>query len=294
MTHAVQSNWKRISTTFINADKPPLVPIAILTIMVLAAIFAPLIAPDSPRIGSLSEKLLPPAWMEEGKISHLLGTDQQGRDVLSRLIYGARISLSVAALAVFFAGTIGTAIGVVSGYFGGRTDAILMRLTDITFSIPLILMAIVLVAALGPSFYNLTLVITILLWPYYARQVRAESLSLKKQDFVALARIAGCSNISIMLRHILPNTLPTILVLATLQAASVILLEAALSFLGVGIPPPTPAWGLMVGEGRLYIATAWWLSIWPGLAILLTVLSMNLLGDWLRDWLDPKLRQTRS
>ena len=294
MTHAVQSNWKRISKTFINADKPPLVPIAILTIMVLSAIFAPLIAPDSPRIGSLSEKLLPPAWMEEGKISHLLGTDQQGRDVLSRLIYGARISLSVAALAVFFAGTIGTAIGVVSGYFGGRTDAILMRLTDITFSIPLILMAIVLVAALGPSFYNLTLVITILLWPYYARQVRAESLSLKKQDFVALARIAGCSNISIMLRHILPNTLPTILVLATLQAASVILLEAALSFLGVGIPPPTPAWGLMVGEGRLYIATAWWLSIWPGLAILLTVLSMNLLGDWLRDWLDPKLRQTRS
>lgn len=270
--------------------RPPVIPMIIIAVVIISALLGPFLTTKSPRVGSLANKLKPPMWMEGGDLNHPLGADQLGRDMLSRIIYGARISMVVAILAVCFAGTIGTLIGVISGYFGGPVDSFLMRITDIALSIPLILLAIVLVAAIGPSLNNMILVIVLLLWPYYARQVRGESLSLKNMDFVLLARVAGCSNIVIMWRHILPNVLPTVLILATLQAANVILLEAALSFLGVGIPPPTPAWGLMVGEGRVFLATAWWLSVWPGIAILLTVLSINLLGDWLRDWLDPKLR----
>jgi len=271
--------------------RPPIIPVAILIIVVVAAIFAPLIASYPPKIGKLADKLMPPAWIDGGSITHPLGTDQLGRDILSRVIYGARISLLVAVLAIFFAGTIGTTIGVVSGYVGGYIDAFFMRLTDVAFSIPLMLLAIILVAAIGPSLNNLILVITLLLWPYYARQVRGETLSIKERDFIALARVAGLSNLHIMWRHIFPNVTPTVLVLATLHSAFVILLEASLSFLGVGIPPPTPAWGLMIGDGRMYLTTAWWIILWPGLAVILTVLSINLLGDWLRDWLDPKLRQ---
>ncbi len=274
-----------------GAKRPPLFPIAVLLIIILAALLAPQITHHRPRIGNLAEKLLPPAWMAGGTLAYPLGTDQLGRDLLTRLIYGARVSLLVAVLAVFFAGSIGTAIGILSGYLGGRLDAFFMRLTDIAFSIPLMLLAIILVAAIGPSLNNLILVVTLLLWPYYARQVRGETLRIKERDFVALAKVAGFSDLYIMWRHIFPNVVPTILVLGTLQTASVILLEASLSFLGVGVPPPTPAWGLMVGEGMMYVTTAWWVGFWPGLAIMLTVLSMNLLGDWLRDWLDPKLRE---
>jgi peptide/nickel transport system permease protein len=263
----------------------------VLATVLVCALFAPWIAPQKPRVGNLGEKLSPPFWMEGGSVAHILGTDYLGRDILSRVIHGARVSLSVALLAVFFAGSVGTFIGLMAGYFGGLLDTLSMRLTDITLSIPLILLAIILVAALGVSFTNVIVVVVLLLWPYYARQVRGETLSIKERDFIALARVAGCSDARIMIRHILPNVMPSLLVLLTLQSAYVILLESALSFLGVGIPPPTPAWGLMVGEGRMYIASAWWLSFWPGLAILLTVLSINLLGDWLRDRFDPKLRQ---
>ncbi|MDK1046118.1 MAG: ABC transporter permease [Anaerolineales bacterium] len=269
----------------------PAIPIFILTALVVVALFAPLIAPYSPVKGKLPDSLHPPAWIEGGSWDHPLGTDRLGRDTLSRLIYGSRLSLLVGVLAVFFAGTIGTTVGLISGYFGGYVDAFLMRVTAVVLSLPLILMALILAVVLGASFTNVILVIVVLLWPRYARQIRGETLSIKEQDFVALARIAGCSSFRIMWRHIFPNVVPTLLVLATLQVGYVIILESTLSFLGVGIPPPMPSWGVMVSDGRVLMATAWWLPVFPGLAILLVVLSANLLGDWIRDKLDPKLRQ---
>jgi peptide/nickel transport system permease protein len=269
----------------------PSVPAAILLTLIVVAILAPVIAPYAPLQGSLGDKLLPPAWLAGGTWSHPLGTDLLGRDLLSRLFYGARTSLAVAAAAVVVAGTIGTLIGLISGYFGGAIDVFLMRLTDVALSLPLILVAIVLVAALGTSFTNVILVIVFLLWPRYARQIRGETLAIKERDFVALARIANCSHARIIRRHILPNVVPTLLVLVTLQAGYVVLLESTLSFLGAGIPPSTPAWGLMISEGRTVIESAWWVVMWPGLAILAMVLSGNLLGDWLRDRLDPTLKQ---
>jgi peptide/nickel transport system permease protein len=270
----------------------PFVPLAVLVVLCLLAVLAPWIAPYPPLKGSLSDKLLPPAWMSGGKLAHVLGTDLLGRDILSRVIYGARTSLSVAALAVIVAGTIGTFLGLVSGYFGGWIDIAIMRITDVALSLPLILVAIVLVAALGSSFSNVILVIVLLLWPRYARQIRGETLALRERDFVALARIANCSHARIVWRHILPNVVPTLLVLVTLQAGFVVLLESTLSFLGAGMPPSTPAWGLMIAEGRTVIDTGWWVVVWPGLAIVLLVLAGNLLGDWLRDRFDPSLRRT--
>jgi peptide/nickel transport system permease protein len=271
----------------------PWVPGIILATLCAIAILAPLIAPYPPLQGSLGDKLLPPAWLAGGNWSHPLGTDLLGRDILSRLFYGARTSLGVAALAVVVSGTIGTIVGLVSGYFGGALDAFLMRLTDVALSLPLILVAIVLVAALGTTFGNVVLVIVMLLWPRYARQIRGETLALRERDFVALARIANCSHFRIIRRHILPNVFPTLLVLVTLQSGYVVLLESTLSFLGAGIPPSTPAWGLMIAEGRTVIESAWWVVVWPGLTIVALVLSGNLLGDWLRDRLDPTLKRTR-
>ncbi len=271
----------------------PWVPGLILFALCAIAVLAPLIAPYPPLQGSLGDKLLPPAWLAGGAWSHPLGTDLLGRDILSRLFYGARTSLGVAAIAVLVSGTIGTSVGLISGYFGGALDAFLMRLTDVALSLPLILVAIVLVAALGTSFTNVVLVIVLLLWPRYARQIRGETLALRERDFVALARIANCSHFRIIRRHILPNVFPTLLVLVTLQSGYVVLLESTLSFLGAGIPPSTPAWGLMFSEGRTVMESAWWVVMWPGLAILALVLSGNLLGDWLRDRLDPTLSRLR-
>jgi len=269
----------------------PTLPVVVLLALGLIGLLAPLIAPYSPMQGSLGEKLRPPAWVTGGQWAYPLGTDLLGRDILSRLLYGARTSLAVAAVAVVVAGTLGTILGLLSGYFGGVVDAIIMRFTDIALSLPLILVAIVLAAAIGTSFGNVILVIVLLLWPRYARQVRGETLSIKERDFVALARIANCSHFRIIWRHIFPSVLPTLLVLVTLQAGYIVLLESTLSFLGVGIPPSTPAWGLMISEGRTVMDSAWWVVLWPGLAILLMVLSGNLLGDWLRDRLDPTLKQ---
>jgi peptide/nickel transport system permease protein len=229
--------------------------------------------------------------MSGGTLDHLLGTDRQGRDTLSRLIFGAQISLSVSLLGILITGAFGTLVGLVAGFRGGWVDGLLMRVVDISLSLPGILMALLLAVVLRPSFTNVILVVAFVLWPSYARLVRGETLALKQQDFVALARVAGCSAITIMRRHMLPNLAPSILVLATLHVGFVIVLEAALSFLGVGIPPPTPSWGVMVADGRGLIEQAWWISILPGLAILVTVVSMNILGDWVRDRLDPKLRQ---
>ena len=270
---------------------PPLLPLLVVGLLVFCAIFAPLLAPHSPIEGSLGKRLIPPLGMEGSSVEHVLGTDRLGRDTLSRLIYGAQISLAVSLVGILLTGVGGAAIGLLAGFWGAWVDTICMRLVDISLSLPGILMAVLLSVVFKPSFTNVVIVVIFLLWPSYARLVRGETLSLKQQEFVALARVAGCSSLTIMYRHLLPNLAPSILVLATLQVGFVIVLEASLSFLGVGIPPPTPSWGVMVADGRGLIEQAWWISILPGLAILVTVISLNILGDWVRDRLDPKLRQ---
>ena len=269
----------------------PWVSVVIITVMVLGALAAPLIAPHSPTEQSLPEKLLPPAWEAGGGRNHLLGTDVLGRDVLSRLIYGARVSLIVAAVALLAGGGIGLMVGIVSGYLGGRVDSFLMRVVDATLTFPTILIALLLAVSLGPGLRTIAIAITVLIWARFARVVRGEVLAVKARDFVALARVHGCSHLRIMVVHIVPNVLNTFMVLLTLHIGFVIIVEASLSFLGAGIPPPTPSWGQMVADGRSHIASAWWLSVVPGAAIMLVVLAFNLFGDWLRDWLDPRLRQ---
>lgn len=282
----------RIAKAVGQAKRYPMVPAAILLLfLVIPAVFAPYVAPHDPLKGSLSKRLKPPAWAQGGSIEYPLGTDKMGRDILSRIIYGARISLVVSLMAIFVGGSIGTALGLIAGYFGGKFDAVIMRLVDISLSLPTILLALVLVSAVGPSFGTVITVIAVILWARYARQARGETLSVKEQDFIARARVAGASHLRIMLRYIFPNIVNSLIVIATLQVGAVILLEASLSFLGVGIPRPTPAWGVMVADGRELIVTAWWVSMFPGLAIMLTVLALNLFGDWLRDHLDPKLKQ---
>ena len=281
----------RVAQTMAQVRRYPLVPVAMLMfLLVIPAAFAPLVAPYDPLQGSLSKRLKPPAWQQGGSIDHPLGTDKLGRDMLSRIIYGARVSLAVSLVAIFVGGIIGTVLGMISGYFGGWVDALLMRLVDISLSFPTILVALVLVAAVGPSFSTVITVVVVFLWARYARLVRGETLSIKERDFIARARVAGASHIRIMARYIFPNVVNSLVVLATLQVGYVILLESTLSFLGAGLPRPMPAWGLMIADGRELIVTAWWVSMFPGLAIMLTVLSLNLLGDWLRDHLDPKLR----
>ncbi len=289
--------WRALGT----ARRYPIFPVAILLfVLVLPAIFANWIAPHDPVQGSLSERLVPPFWVQAegegiyatpgGSSKFILGTDKQGRDILTRIIYGARISLTVAAISIFLAGLIGTTLGLIAGYFGGNIDHIVMRAVDICLSMPAILFALVLAVVLGPSFQTVIIVIVSIFWSRYARLVRGETLGIKSQDFVARARVSGASNLRIITRHVFPNVVNTIIVLATLEVGQVILLESTLSFLGAGLPRPTPAWGLMIANGRELLVTAWWVAAWPGVAILLSVLSMNLLGDWLRDRLDPKLR----
>jgi peptide/nickel transport system permease protein len=269
----------------------PWIPALIITALVVVAVGAPLIAPHSPTEQSLPDKLRPPAWQDGGSAKHLLGTDVLGRDVLSRLLYGARVSLTVAAAALLAGGGVGLAVGILSGYVGGRVDSVLMRIVDATLTFPTILIALLLAVSLGQGLRTMVIAITLILWARFARVVRGEVLTVKARDFVALARVRGCSHTRIMGVHILPNVMNTFMVLLSLHIGFVILVEASLSFLGAGIPPPTPSWGQMVSDGRSHIASAWWLSFTPGAAILLVVLAFNLFGDWLRDWLDPRLRQ---
>ena len=269
---------------------PGVALLIIVFLLVIPGLFAEWIAPHDPIKGALSLRLKPPMWQKGGSIDYPLGTDKVGRDVLSRIIHGSRVSLRVSIEAILVSGIIGTTLGLLAGYFGGKIDALIMRLVDIALGLPIILMALVFVAALGPSFTTVIVIITVFLWSRYARQIRGETLSIKERDFIARARVAGASHFRIMFRYILPNVVNTLIVLATLQLGFVILLESTLSFLGAGIPRPTPAWGMMVADGRELIVTAWWISMFPGLAIMLTVLSVNLLGDWLRDHLDPKLK----
>jgi peptide/nickel transport system permease protein len=271
------------------SERPPLLPVAVLVLFALMAALGPLFAPYSPTMGDLAAQLLPPFGRDAAGALHLLGTDQFGRDLLSRIIYGARVSIVVSLTSILVAGTFGTALGMLAGFHGGWIDAVLMRLADITLAIPIFLVAIVLAVVVGPSPENVVLVVALLLWPRYARQVRGETLGLVRREFVDYARIAGIPTATVLLRHILPNLMPTLIVLATWQAGYVILLESSLSFLGAGVPPPTPAWGLMIADGMKFLTAAWWISTFPGLAIVALVLSANLLGDWLRDRLDPML-----
>jgi peptide/nickel transport system permease protein len=268
-----------------------LIPLSIITVMIITAVLAEFLTPYSSTEISLANRLRPPFWEQGGSLSHPLGTDPMGRDLLTRMIYGARVSLVVAMLALLVGGGIGAALGLMAGYYGGRLDALVMRVADTTMAFPIILFAILFVVVIGGSMVTTVFAVALVLWARYARVIRGEVLSLRERDFVAQARVAGCSSSRIMLIHLFPNILNTLVVLLSLQVGWVIIVEASLSFLGAGIPPPTPTWGSMIAEGRDYIATAWWVSFFPGLAILATVLSFNLFGDWLRDALDPKLRQ---
>lgn len=268
----------------------PILPICVIALLLIMALFAPMLTHYSPTEQNLIMRLRPPAWIERGSWAHPLGTDLFGRDILSRIIHGARVSLSVALVAIVVAGAIGTTVGLVAGYFGGWWEIVLMRLVDAFMAVPAVLVAIVLASTQGPSFENVVIVIGLLYWPRYARQVRGETLSIKQSDYVKLARIAGCSPFRILTYHIFPNLIPSLLVLSSLQVGSAIILEATLSFLGVGIPPPQPAWGVIVEDGRGMLSSAWWISLFPGIAIAVTVLAFNMMGDWVRDRLDPKLR----
>jgi peptide/nickel transport system permease protein len=270
----------------------PVIPVSILVGIALIAVFANQLAPHNPEVGALTARFKPPFWLKGGSTEFLLGTDQLGRDVLSRLIFGARVSMVVGFTAVIFAGVVGTTLGIISGYLGGWVDQVIMRLTDTWLALPALTFAIFLAAIVGPSMWNIVIILGITYWTRYARVIRGEVLSLKEREFVRLAIVAGCSKLTIMWRHILPNIINSAVVLGTLMVGVVIITEATLSFLGVGVPPPEPAWGLMLADGKQGLMVGyWWLTVFPGACIVLMVLSANVLGDWLRIKLDPQLRQ---
>ena len=281
----------RVAKAYQSFRRWPFIPVAIAVSLVVVAIFAELVAPHDPLEGDTYDRNEPPVWAEEGSPKFLLGTDHIGRDILSRMIFGARVSLIVAVTVLVAGAALGTLVGLVAGYMGGLVDEALMRLVDFVFALPFIVVALVASVVWGASLELVIILLSLFTWAPFARQVRAESLQLKTMDYVALARVAGASGFRITVRHILPGVVNTVMVLSSLQVGSLILTESVLSFLGVGIPPPQPSWGSMVSEGRQYISTAWWISFFPGFAILLIVFSMNFFGDWLRDKLDPRLRQ---
>jgi peptide/nickel transport system permease protein len=256
-------------------------------------LFAPALAPHDPKKVQLLDKLEPPAWEADGSWGHPLGTDNLGRDELSRLIHGTRVSLTVVGVTVPLSALIGVTVGLLSGWYRGPTDKLLMRVVDVQLALPAILFAILLAAVFGPSLRNVIILIVVWSWSSYARIIRGEVLSLRERDFVLASRAAGAGDGRIILRHLLPNVLNSVVVFATLEIASVILVEAALSFLGVGVAPGTASWGAMVSEGRTYISIAWWLIAIPGAAIFLVSLVANFMGDWLRDALDPRLKNIR-
>lgn len=267
------------------------VGIAIIGSVVLLAAAGPFAFPGDPIEQRLAQALTPPFWLERGTLQTPLGTDHLGRDVWTRMIHGARISLLVGVAGALLGGTVGVLAGVTAGYYGGRVDTVIMRLVDLHLAFPLILLALAIAAILGPSLRNLIIVMAITTWMIYARVVRGVTLSLREREFVLAARAVGANDLRIMARHVLPNLLAPVLVIGTLEVARVILMESALSFLGVGVPPPTPTWGRMLSEGRDYLTVAPWIATFPGLAIMITVLGVNLLGDGMRDLLDPRLRK---
>ena len=280
--------WQRLGRSLI-ATKSAMAGAVILLIVLIAAVFAPLLVPLDPTAQSLTRVMKPPMWQGEGHI-FLLGTDHLGRDLLSRLIYGARVSLIVGLSATVMAGSIGLILGMVAGYFGGRVDYLLMRLVDFVLSFPFILLALATIAILGPSLWLIVSLISFRQWTVYARVVRGNVLSIREQEFVIASRAVGGSDLRLIFRHVLPNVLAPVIIIGSLYLGRLIVIEAGLSFLGLGVPPPTPTWGGLLAEGRSYLYVSWWIVTFPGLAITFTVLGANLLGDWLRDVLDPRLR----
>lgn len=265
----------------------------ILVLLAVTGAFPALFAPYDPYEASLRERLAPPAWMEGGSSQHLLGIDHLGRDVLSRLIHGARVSLIIAVVVVAISGIVGTALGIASGYYGGLVDDFIMRIVEIKQAMPLLLVAMIAAMVFGQSFGLLVGVLAFWSWTGFARQVRTEVLQLRTREYVLNARVMGASTARIFVKHLFPGVVNTVVVLATLLVGSLILTESVLSFLGAGVPPPRPAWGSMISEGREFLSTAWWIATFPGIAIVLTVLGFNFLGDWLRDYWDPRLRQSK-
>jgi peptide/nickel transport system permease protein len=272
-------------------DRLALLGLAVIALSAVLATLAPALAPADPARNDLLARLTPPAWMAGGSWQHPLGTDTLGRDVVSRLLHGARVSLIVGFSAVIVAGVLGVLLGLVSGYYGGRLDDVLMRLGDVQLAFPALVLAIAVLAVVGSGLGNVVLVLGVTGWVTYARIARGETLSLRHREFVEGARALGARDAGILWRHVLPNVLPSITVVATFSVARTIIAEASLSFLGLGIPPPAPSWGAMLDEGRNYLTTGWWLALFPGLAILAVVLGINVVGDWLRDTLDPRLER---
>lgn len=264
------------------------VGLVILSVIILGAIFAPQITPQAPEATSLQLRLKPPFWMEGSVSPHFLGTDPLGRDMWSRIVYGARISLTIGFLAMLVAGPVGVFLGLISGYRGRFADVIIMRIADAQLSIPSILLAVAIIAVLGRSLFILIVVLGITKWVEYARVTRAEVLRLKEADFVLASKVVGAKSGRLLFQHILPNLMTPVIVLASFSVAEMILAEAALSFLGLGVPPPDPSWGSMISDGREYLTNAWWVSAWPGLAVLITVLAINFVGDWLTEVLHPR------
>jgi peptide/nickel transport system permease protein len=285
---------KRRSYLLRRLRKSPvgLLGVAIVGLVIFTAVFAPWIMPQDPTDFNFKQRLAPPVWQEGGSRDYILGSDQMGRDLLSRLIIGSRISVLVGISAVLVAGILGVSVGLLAGFRGGWIDSMFMRIVDAFFAVPFILMAMTIVGILGPSVLTVVVTLGLVQWQSYARVVRAEVLTLREREYVAAAHVIGQSNYRIAVRHILPNAMASVIVLATLQVAATIIAESALSFLGVGVQPPTVTWGLMLADGRNYLAGAWWLATFPGVAITITVLGIIFLGDWLRDVLDPRLRGT--
>ena len=305
LDHAQRRNLLSAGWAFVRAW--PILPGAIVALMVFTAVFAPLVAPSDSRKQSLADSRHPPVWFGNPELTerdiargteksglYRLGADELGRDVLTRVVFGARLSLQIVVVALTSGVLVGTLLGLFAGYWGGWIDELIMRLVDFWLALPFILVALVVAIVWGQSLMIMLGLLALLAWSPFVRNIRAEVLTLKELDYVNMARVAGATGTRIMIRHLLPGVFNTIVVIATLRVGSLILAEASLSFLGVGIPPPTPAWGLMVAEGRQWLTTAWWISFFPGLAIFLVVMSLNFFGDWLRDKLDPRLRQVRN
>ncbi len=269
----------------------PVIPMVILAAIIFAGVFAPVLATHDPYKGGIRDRHIPPAWFAAGSSEHILGTDHAGRDVWSRMLFGARISLTVAAISLTSGFVVGTTMGIVSAYAGGWVDEVITRIVDIWQALPFLMVALVAVLLFGQSLQLLLVLMALLAWNPFVRVVRSQALVVKNEPYVDLARVAGCSLPRILIRHILPGVINTAVVIATLSVGNLILAEAALSFLGAGVPHPTPTWGAMVNDGRNYLSTAWWPTVFPGLAIFLVVMSLNFTGDWLRDHLDPRLRQ---
>ncbi len=278
---------------FVFMRRYPVIATVILTLLVIGAVFASYLSPYDPGKRILDDREIPPRWLSGGTGGHPLGTDHLGRDIFSRILHGARISLMVAGIAVSVGVVAGTATGLIAGYFGGWADEILMRAVDLWLALPFLLLVLVVAVSLGSSLTTVIWLLAVSSWSTGARNIRGDILSIKTRDYVALAKVAGATDLRVIVRHLLPHVVHIVIVITTLRTGQLIIAEAGLSFLGVGVPSSTPTWGIMIAEGREFLLTSWWIAILPGMAIFFTVMAFNFLGDWLRDYFDPRLRQIR-